>query len=84
MKPVSWPQAFVITIAIAAVTILAAIGADTTPVVGVIVTVIGGLLIGGLQTIKDQTNGNQSRLIDELSAARKEMAEYHKRSNDAS
>lgn len=82
MKPVSWPQAFVITIAIAAVTILAAMGADTTPVVGVIVTVIGGLLIGGLQTIKDQTNGAQGRLIDELSAARKEMAEYHREKSE--
>lgn len=55
-----WPVAIVAIACIGAIVVLALMHADTTAMLGVLLTVVGGLSVATHQ----QTNGNTSRLID--------------------
>jgi len=55
-----WPVAIVAIACIGAIVALALMHADTTAMIGILLSVVGGLTVATHQ----QTNGNTSRLID--------------------
>lgn len=65
MKALSWPHVVVIGIIVAGLVALAAFGRDTSALVALGTLLLAGIgLIAGTQFgIKDQTNGNTSRLL---------------------
>jgi hypothetical protein len=65
-----WSVAVVAIACIAAIVVLSALHADTGAMLGVLLTVIGGLSVATHQ----QTNGNTSRLIDLVQAQSQELS----------
>lgn len=73
MKKIDLPMALVVVAAIAGICYLTAIDADTTDLMLIIITLIGGVGAQQLAGLKQNTNGNMSRLLDMLE--RKHAAE---------
>lgn len=65
-----WSVAAVAIACIGAIVVLSALHADTGAMLGVLLTVIGGLSVATHQ----QTNGNTSRLIDLVQAQSRELS----------
>jgi len=65
-----WSVAAIAIACIAAIVALAVLHADTGAMLGVLMTVIGGLSVATHQ----QTNGNTSRLIDLVQAQSRELS----------
>jgi hypothetical protein len=61
----SWPTAVVVCVAIIVIGALGVLGVDTNAITWVLVTVVGGLGVGELRAIKEQTNGTQSKLMEQ-------------------
>lgn len=63
-----WPAVALAVASLAAVVVLAALGKDTTVILTalgvVVVPLLGGLLVGQVQRVRDQTNGNTSALLE--------------------
>lgn len=55
MRTISWSQALVIAVAVVAVAVLAGIGADTSALVSVIMTLFGSVLISDVRAIRKNT-----------------------------
>lgn len=66
----TWSVAAVAIACIAAIVVLAVLHADTTAMLGVLMTVIGGLTVA----THNQTNGNTSRLIDLVQRQSEELS----------
>lgn len=66
----SWPVAVVAVACIAAIVALSVLHADTTAMLGVLLTVIGGIAVSTHQ----QTNGNTTRLLDMLDRQSAQLA----------
>jgi hypothetical protein len=76
VKNITWPQVAVIFIVVAGVVTLAALGRDTTVLValgGLVLTGIG-LIAGSQQGIKDNTNGNMTRLLSMVESMANQLA----------
>lgn len=67
---IPWTVAAVAIACIGAIVGLAALHADTTAMLGVLLTVIGGLTV----SVHQQTNGNTSKLIDLVSTQSQQLA----------
>lgn len=67
---IPWTVAVVAIACIGAIVGLAAMHADTAPMLGVLLTVIGGLTV----SVHQQTNGNTSKLIDLVSTQSQQLA----------
>lgn len=65
-----WSVAVVAVACIAAIVVLSALHADTGAMLGVLLTVIGGLSVATHQ----QTNGNTSRLLDLVATQSQELS----------
>lgn len=65
-----WSVAVVAVACIGAIVALSALHADTGAMLGILLTVIGGLSVATHQ----QTNGNTSRLIDLVQAQSRELS----------
>ena len=65
MKLGGWQLVVVIGLVLAAITTLGALGRDTTALIGLGTLLLAGLgvIVGQQVTLKDQTNGNTSRLL---------------------
>ena len=71
----SWPTAVVVCVALVVMGVLAALKLDTSNLTWVLLTVIGGVGVGELKAIKDNTNGDKVRMADELAEHRKLIGE---------
>lgn len=66
MRPLSWPQVAVIGMILTAVVTLAALGQDTSALVGLGTLMLAGLglIAGQVGQVARQTNGAQSELVE--------------------
>lgn len=65
MKNITWPQVAVVGIIVAGVVTLAVLGRDSTALyaLGGLILAGIGLIAGNQQGVKDNTNGNMTRLL---------------------
>jgi hypothetical protein len=61
----TWPAVVVVGLVLAAITTLGALGRDTTALIGLGTLLLAGLglIVGQQQAIKEQGNGNTSKLL---------------------
>ena len=59
----TWPTVVLILGALAIVGALAWKGVDTASIIGLIITLIGGVTLGAVTQVKEQTNGQLSQLV---------------------
>lgn len=74
----TWETVVIVVTAVIGVVVLAAIGRDVAAYLGLASTIISAVLLGNVGQIKQNVNGNLSRLLDELSASRRSMADIAK------
>lgn len=70
----SWPTAIVVTVALVVMGVLAIFGVDTSNLTWVLLSVLGGLGVGELKAIKEQTNGSNTKLLEEVAQHRQILA----------
>jgi len=70
-----WPTAIVVSVALLVIGTLSVLGADTSDLMLIVVSVLGGMGVSELKAVKDNTNGNNTRLMDELTATRQALAQ---------
>lgn len=63
MRSITWPQVALVAVVVCVVGALTYAGKDPTPVVGLILALLGGALYGEVRQVKEQTNGAQSALL---------------------
>lgn len=78
-KRVTWPQAAIVVAVIAGVVVLSILGRDLTSVIALGIAIFGavGLGAGQMQGIKDQVNGNLTRLLDMMEKHVQMLAAAH-------
>src|SRR3990172_4187484 len=74
MKAMSWPLAMVATAAIVVIGVLALFDRDVTAVSSAIITMLLALGIAELREIKSNTNGTNTKMMEELSQYRQASA----------
>lgn len=70
-----WPTAIVVSIAILVFGGLSWKGADTSDLMLILLTLIGGVGWSELKAVKDNTNGTQAAMLSELRETRKLLAQ---------
>jgi ABC-type transport system involved in cytochrome bd biosynthesis fused ATPase/permease subunit len=78
MKTMPWPIALVVSVAIVVIGVLSAMDKDPVTVVGAIVLLLGAFGYAELREIKSNTNGTQTKLIEQNTALLAELAEYRR------
>lgn len=78
VKSVNWPLSMLASIAIVTIGVVAILDKDVTAVSGVILTLLIALGLVELKGIKEATNGNQDKLMEQNKALMAEMAEYRR------
>lgn len=73
-----WPIALVVSVAIVVIGVLSAMDKDPVTVVGAIVLLLGAFGYAELREIKSNTNGTQTKLIEQNTALLAELAEYRR------
>ena len=69
-----WPTAIVVSVALVVIGALSVIGSDTSDLMLIVVSVLGGMGVSELRAVKDNTNGSNTRLMEELAATRELLA----------
>lgn len=61
---ISWPQVTLILGALAVVGALALAKVDTSAIIGLIIALIGGVTLGQIGQVKDQSNGQLTKMME--------------------
>jgi len=70
-----WPTAVVVCIALLVIGVLSFRGADTSDLMLIVLSVLGGMGVSELRAVKENTNGTNARLLNELAETRKALAQ---------
>ena len=70
-----WPTAIVVCIALLVIGVLSFTGADTSDLMLIVLSVLGGMGVSELRAVKENTNGTNARLLNELAETRKVLAQ---------
>lgn len=74
MKAMPWPTALVVSVALVVLGGLAFVGADTSDLVLILVSLVGGAGVTELRGLRENTNGSQAKLLSLLEEQHKMLA----------
>ena len=74
---IPWQQVALILGALTIVGALAWKGVDTTVIIGLIITLMGGLTYGQITQVKDQSNGQMSKLMELVQEQSRTLSRTH-------
>lgn len=79
MKNLSWPMSLVLSLVVVVIGVLAFVGKDVRTVSDAILFILVALGYAELREIKSNTNGNNTKLLEELAAYRRASQEVTQR-----
>ena len=77
MNRIGWQHVILILGALVIVGALAWKGVDTTVIIGLVITLLGGLTYSQVSQVKDQSNGQMSKLMELIGEQSRTLSRTH-------